>query len=135
MGERSLAWGPVHVLGFFQVGDIIRVQANEEFPCDMVMLSSNDPEGKCYITTANLDGETNLKVGGRGGVVVVVVVGGALQAWDHEPSFIARVLVSGQSGWRGWVVVVGGGGGGWLASLGYRPSFMARVLVSDTQKS
>ena len=45
-----------------QVGDIVRVQINEEFPCDLVMLSSSDPEGKCYITTANLDGETNLKV-------------------------------------------------------------------------
>ena len=50
-----------------QVGDIVRVQANEEFPCDMVMLSSNDPEGKCYVTTANLDGETNLKVCGQRG--------------------------------------------------------------------
>ncbi|KAK7484877.1 hypothetical protein BaRGS_00023920 [Batillaria attramentaria] len=44
-----------------KVGDIVRVQVNDEFPCDLVMLSSNDPEGKCYITTANLDGETNLK--------------------------------------------------------------------------
>lgn len=45
-----------------QVGDVVRVVANEEIPCDMVMLSSEDPEGGCYITTANLDGETNLKV-------------------------------------------------------------------------
>lgn len=44
-----------------KVGDIVRVQINEEFPCDMVMLSSSDREGNCYITTANLDGETNLK--------------------------------------------------------------------------
>ncbi|KAL8625040.1 hypothetical protein ACOMHN_012049 [Nucella lapillus] len=44
-----------------RVGDIVRVDVNQEFPCDMVMLSSSDPEGKCYITTANLDGETNLK--------------------------------------------------------------------------
>ncbi|ELU14116.1 hypothetical protein CAPTEDRAFT_203466 [Capitella teleta] len=43
------------------VGDVVRVVANEEIPCDMVMLSSEDPEGGCYITTANLDGETNLK--------------------------------------------------------------------------
>ena len=28
----------------------------------MVMLSSHDSEGECSITTANLDGETNLKV-------------------------------------------------------------------------
>ena len=34
----------------------------EEIPCDLVVLSCEDPEGTCYITTANLDGETNLKV-------------------------------------------------------------------------
>lgn len=45
-----------------QVGDIVRVQINEKFPCDLVMLSSNNQDGKCYVTTANLDGETNLKV-------------------------------------------------------------------------
>ena len=28
----------------------------------MLLLSSEDQEGCCYITTANLDGETNLKV-------------------------------------------------------------------------
>lgn len=28
----------------------------------MVLLSSSNKEGKCYITTANLDGETNYKV-------------------------------------------------------------------------
>ena len=28
----------------------------------MVLLSSSDEEGSCFITTANLDGETNLKV-------------------------------------------------------------------------
>ncbi|XP_064615667.1 phospholipid-transporting ATPase IF-like [Liolophura sinensis] len=44
-----------------KVGDIVRVQTNHGFPCDMVMLSSHDPEGVCYVTTANLDGETNLK--------------------------------------------------------------------------
>ncbi|XP_048588932.1 phospholipid-transporting ATPase IF isoform X3 [Nematostella vectensis] len=45
-----------------KVGDIVRVKDNEEFPCDLVVLASDDPEGKCHITTANLDGETNLKV-------------------------------------------------------------------------
>ncbi|BFZ06129.1 hypothetical protein BsWGS_09169 [Bradybaena similaris] len=44
-----------------KVGDIVKVQRNEEFPCDLVMLSSEDPLGQCFVTTANLDGETNLK--------------------------------------------------------------------------
>ena len=35
---------------------------DEEIPCDLVVMSCEDPEGTCYITTANLDGETNLKV-------------------------------------------------------------------------
>ncbi|KAM7451065.1 putative phospholipid-transporting ATPase IF [Porites harrisoni] len=45
-----------------RVGDIVQVSEDEEIPCDLVVLSCEDPEGTCYITTANLDGETNLKV-------------------------------------------------------------------------
>ena len=44
------------------VGDIIRVQSEEPFPADIVLLASSEPEGLCYIETANLDGETNLKI-------------------------------------------------------------------------
>ncbi|KAH6664992.1 P-type ATPase-like protein [Halenospora varia] len=44
------------------VGDIIRVESEEPFPADVVILSSSEPEGLCYIETANLDGETNLKI-------------------------------------------------------------------------
>ncbi|EAZ63035.2 aminophospholipid translocase and ATPase [Scheffersomyces stipitis CBS 6054] len=43
------------------VGDIIRIRANEEVPADVVILSTSDAEGNCYIETKNLDGETNLK--------------------------------------------------------------------------
>ncbi|XP_074634074.1 phospholipid-transporting ATPase IF-like isoform X2 [Acropora palmata] len=45
-----------------KVGDIVQVSENEEIPCDLVVVSCEDPGGTCHITTANLDGETNLKV-------------------------------------------------------------------------
>ena len=44
------------------VGDVIRVESEEPIPADIVLLSSSEPEGLCYIETANLDGETNLKI-------------------------------------------------------------------------
>lgn len=48
-----------------QVGDIVRVAKDETFPADLVLLSSDRAEGTCHITTASLDGETNLKVCNR----------------------------------------------------------------------
>ncbi|KAM2028623.1 hypothetical protein ACFX16_040227 [Malus domestica] len=44
-----------------RVGEIIKIQANEAIPCDMVLLSTSDPTGVAYVQTINLDGESNLK--------------------------------------------------------------------------
>ena len=45
-----------------QVGDFVRLYNEESIPADIVVLSTSDPDGACYVETKNLDGETNLKV-------------------------------------------------------------------------
>lgn len=44
-----------------QVGDIVLLRDNAQIPADIVVLSTSDPEGVCFVETKNLDGETNLK--------------------------------------------------------------------------
>lgn len=59
----SCSWFVCDALSsFIQVGDIVRVAKDETFPADLVLLSSDRADGTCHITTASLDGETNLKV-------------------------------------------------------------------------
>ncbi|CAF0707238.1 unnamed protein product [Brachionus calyciflorus] len=45
-----------------KVGDIVEVLADQTFPCDLVLLHAHTEDLMCHITTANLDGETNLKL-------------------------------------------------------------------------
>ncbi|KAL0476648.1 phospholipid-transporting ATPase [Acrasis kona] len=53
---ETLKWKDV------KVGDIVMVENNQLFPCDLVALSTSEPLGQCFVETCNLDGETNLKI-------------------------------------------------------------------------
>lgn len=52
---RSTAWEDV------RVGDFIKIRADEQFPGDIIICATSEPEDICYVETKNLDGETNLK--------------------------------------------------------------------------
>lgn len=45
-----------------RVGDLVRIKNNQFLPADILPLRTSIEGGTCYIETAQLDGETNLKV-------------------------------------------------------------------------
>ncbi|KAF7825407.1 phospholipid-transporting ATPase 1-like [Senna tora] len=44
-----------------EVGEVVKIFADETIPVDMVLLGTSDQSGLAYIQTMNLDGESNLK--------------------------------------------------------------------------
>lgn len=44
-----------------KVGDVLKIENDEQLPADCMVLSTGDPIGQCYISTSQLDGERNLK--------------------------------------------------------------------------
>uniref|UniRef100_A0A8C3AS71 Phospholipid-transporting ATPase n=1 Tax=Cyclopterus lumpus TaxID=8103 RepID=A0A8C3AS71_CYCLU len=44
-----------------KVGDVVEVEEDVTFPCDLILLQSSRDDDTCFVTTASLDGESNHK--------------------------------------------------------------------------
>ncbi len=51
----------ITTLAEVRVGDIIQVRDHEQIPADCVLLKTENPSNECFVKTAALDGERNLK--------------------------------------------------------------------------
>uniref|UniRef100_A0AAQ5X6X6 Phospholipid-transporting ATPase n=1 Tax=Amphiprion ocellaris TaxID=80972 RepID=A0AAQ5X6X6_AMPOC len=71
-----------------RVGDIIKLENNQFVAADILLLCSSEPYGLCYIETAELDGETNLKV--RQALTVTSDLGSISKLMDFDGEVICE---------------------------------------------
>ncbi|TDH09495.1 hypothetical protein EPR50_G00087590 [Perca flavescens] len=71
-----------------RVGDIIKIENNQFVAADILILCSSEPYGLCYIETAELDGETNLKV--RQSLTVTSDMGDIAKLMDFDGEVICE---------------------------------------------
>ena len=73
---------------------MVKVPCDEEFPCDLVVLTSPHEDGQCHITTANLDGETNLKVSCCVSVLIPVLVCATVCSPTPQSPFVPSIVLN-----------------------------------------
>uniref|UniRef100_A0A669EA79 Phospholipid-transporting ATPase n=1 Tax=Oreochromis niloticus TaxID=8128 RepID=A0A669EA79_ORENI len=71
-----------------RVGDIIKLENNQFVAADILLLCSSEPYGLCYVETAELDGETNLKV--RQALTVTSDLGDISKLMDFDGEVICE---------------------------------------------
>lgn len=71
------------------MGDVVEVEEDETFPCDLILLQSSRDDGTCFVTTASLDGESNHKVSKRLEACIGEQAGSALKY--VKPLYVHRM--------------------------------------------
>lgn len=68
---------------YIAVGDVVCVREDQEFPCDLVVLSTSDKAGNCYIQVRCSTSRPSLPVAARRRASLTAAVTRA----DHEPGW------------------------------------------------